>query len=121
MLLTGSSIAVPSNTGARYFDVGYLSREALTKYQDPTGAYDPTKDVDDITTKLVDNWPATKYYALVAEPFGAYGERYGYQTDAHYQELARAMAASPYWEPVWSEGTTVMYELTPAGLRHAAE
>lgn len=121
MLLTGSAIAVPSNTGARYFDVGYLSREALTKYQDPTGTYDPTKDVDDITTKLVDNWPATKYYALVAEPFGAYGERYGYQTDAHYQELATAMASSPYWKPVWSEGTTVMYELTPAGLRHAAE
>lgn len=121
MLLTGSAIAVPSNTGARYFDVGYLSREALTKYQDPNGPYDATKDVDVMTSKLVGTWPATGYYALVAEPFGAYGERYGYQTDAHYQELAAAMAKSPYWKAVWSEGTTVMYELTPAGLRHGAE
>ncbi|MGU3411556.1 glycosyltransferase [Microbacterium sp. M1A1_1b] len=120
MLLTGSAIAVPSNTGARYFDVSYLTREALVKYQDPTGTYDAAKDVADITRKLVGTVPATKYYALVAEPFGAYGERYGYQTDAHYQELAAAMADSPYWKPVWSSGTTVSYELTQAGVRLGA-
>ncbi|MFZ6993534.1 glycosyltransferase [Curtobacterium sp. RRHDQ66] len=119
MLLTGSAIAVPSNTGARYFDVSYLTREALGNYQDPSGTYDPEADVSDITAKLVDTWPATQYYALVAEPFGAYGERYGYQTDAHYQELARAMASSPYWKRVWSSGTTAMYELTREGMRHA--
>ncbi|MBK0296207.1 GntR family transcriptional regulator, partial [Bacillus sp. S34] len=51
-------------------------------------------------------WTATKYYALVAEPFGAYDERYGYQSDADYQQLAAAMASSPYWHRVWSSGTT---------------
>ncbi|MFJ3382527.1 MULTISPECIES: glycosyltransferase [unclassified Curtobacterium] len=121
LLLTGSGNAVPSNTGARYFDVGYLSREALGAYPDPTGTYDATADVDDITGELVQNWTATKYYALVAEPFGAYDERYGYQSDADYQQLAKAMAASPYWHVVWSSGTTAMYELTAAGLRHATQ
>ncbi|ROS72038.1 glycosyl transferase family 2 [Curtobacterium sp. PhB130] len=120
LLLTGSGNAVPSNTGARYFDVGYLSREALGAYPDPTGTYDATTDVGDITSELVNNWTATKYYALVAEPFGAYDERYGYQSDADYQQLAKAMASSPYWHVVWSSGTTAMYELTAAGLRHAS-
>ncbi|GAA3337458.1 hypothetical protein GCM10017714_04580 [Curtobacterium pusillum] len=118
MLLTGSANAVPSNTGARYFDVGYLSREALSEYPAPEG-YDAEADVSDITRDLVANWSATKYYALVAEPFGAYDERYGYQTDADYQKLAEAMATSPYWKRVWSSGTTAMYELTTEGLRHA--
>ncbi len=65
-------------------------------------------------------WSATKYYALVAAPFGAYDERYGYQSDADYRKLAAAMADSPYWTPVWSKGTTVVYELTTEGMRHAA-
>lgn len=119
MLLTGSANAVPSNTGARYFDVGYLSREALGPYPSPQG-YDATADVSVLTRELVQNWAATKYYALVAEPFGAYDERYGYQSDADYQRLARAMASSPQWQRVWSSGTTTLYELTPAGLRRAA-
>jgi hypothetical protein len=121
MLLTGSANAVPSNTGARYFDVGYLSREALGPYPDPTGTYDARSDVSDITRELVENWTATKYYALVAEPFGAYDERYGYQSDADYQQLAAAMASSPYWHRIWSSGTTAMYELTQEGLRHATD
>ncbi|PCN46586.1 hypothetical protein Csp2054_16435 [Curtobacterium sp. 'Ferrero'] len=120
MLLTGSANAVPSNTGARYFDVGYLSREAFGDY--PSGTdYDAAADVSDVTRKLVSTWSATKYYALVAEPFGAYDERYGYQSDADYQQLAAAMARSPYWKPVWSSGTTVVYELTTEGLRHGAK
>jgi len=120
MLLTGSANAVPSNTGARYFDVGYLSREALGTY--PSGTdYDANADVSDVTRELVENWSATKYYALVAEPFGAYDERYGYQSDADYQQLAAAMADSPYWKVVWSSGTTAMYELTTEGMRHATE
>jgi GT2 family glycosyltransferase len=119
MLLTGSANAVPSNTGARYFDVGYLTREALGPYPDPTGGYDARSDVSDITRQLVEQWPATKYYALVAEPFGAYDARYGYQSDADYQQLAAEMAKSPYWKRVWSSGTTAMYELTQEGLRHA--
>lgn len=118
MLLTGSANAVPSNTGARYFDVGYLSREALGPYPDPAGPYDAGADVSTITRDLVENWSATKYYALVAEPFGAYDERYGYQSDADYQRLAAAMASSPYWHRIWSSGTTAMYELTQEGLRH---
>ncbi|MBF4615991.1 glycosyltransferase [Curtobacterium sp. VKM Ac-1376] len=121
MLLTGSANAVPSNTGARYFDVGYLSREALGPYPDPAGDYDAKADVSDVTRELVENWSATGYYALVAEPFGAYDERYGYQSDADYQELAAAMASSPYWERVWSSGTTTMYELTTEGMRHATD
>jgi hypothetical protein len=121
MLLTGSANAVPSNTGARYFDVGYLSREALGPYPDPTGGYDAEADLSNVTRELVVNWSATGYYALVAEPFGAYDERYGYQSDADYQELAAAMASSPYWERVWSSGTTAMYELTAEGLRHATD
>jgi hypothetical protein len=119
MLLTGSANAVPSNTGARYFDVGYLSREVLGDYPEPTG-YDAQADVANISKDLVLDWPATKYYALVAEPFGAYDERYGYQSDQDYQELAAAMATSPYWERVWSSGTTVVYQLTQEGVRHAA-
>jgi len=119
MLLTGSANAVPSNTGARYFDVSYLTREALGPYPDPTGGYDAETDVSDMTRGLVENWSATKYYALVAEPFGAYDARYGYQSDADYQQLATAMASSPYWKRIWSSGTTAMYELTPEGLRHA--
>ncbi|MGN8050893.1 glycosyltransferase [Curtobacterium sp. 22159] len=119
MLLTGSANAVPSNTGARYFDVGYLSREALGPYPAPTG-YDPDADVSAMTKQLVLDWPATEYYALVAEPFGAYDERYGYQTDADYQRLAASMASSPYWKRVWSSGTTAVYELTAAGKRHAS-
>jgi hypothetical protein len=121
MLLTGSANAVPSNTGARYFDVGYLSREALGPYPDPTGGYDAEADLSNVTRELVVNWSATGYYALVAEPFGAYDERYGYQSDADYQELAAAMASSPYWKRVWSSGTTAMYELTTEGLRHATD
>ncbi|MCY1695789.1 glycosyltransferase [Curtobacterium sp. SL109] len=121
MLLTGSANAVPSNTGSRYFDVNYLSREVLGAYPDPTGSYDATADVSKMTRDLVSTWPATKYYALVAEPFGAYDERYGYQSDADYQQLGAAMEKSPYWERVWSSGTTAMYQLTPAGLRHGAE
>ncbi|MCS6582694.1 glycosyltransferase [Curtobacterium citreum] len=121
MLLTGSANAVPSNTGARYFDVGYLSREALGPYPDPTGGYDAEEDLSNVTRELVVNWSATGYYALVAEPFGAYDERYGYQSDADYQELAAAMASSPYWKRVWSSGTTAMYELTTEGLRHATD
>lgn len=119
LLLTGSANAVPSNTGARYFDVGYLSREALGPYPDPAGPYDAAADVSTITKDLVGNWTATKYYALVAEPFGAYDERYGYQSDADYQRLAAAMAASPYWKRVWSSGTTAVYELTREGIIHA--
>ncbi|WP_248705109.1 glycosyltransferase [Curtobacterium sp. MWU13-2055] len=118
MLLTGSANAVPSNTGARYFDVGALSREVLGAYPEPEG-YDAEADVSTMTRQLVLDWPATKYYALVAEPFGAYDERYGYQTDADYQELAAAMADSPYWKRVFGSGTTAVYELTPAGLAHA--
>lgn len=121
MLLTGSANAVPSNTGARYFDVGYLSREALGPYPDPTGGYDAEADLSNVTRELVVNWSATGYYALVAEPFGAYDERYGYQSDADYQEFAAAMASSPYWKRVWSSGTTAMYELTTEGLRHATD
>ncbi|OII37512.1 hypothetical protein BIU98_15490 [Curtobacterium sp. MMLR14_010] len=120
MLLTGSAIAVPSNTGARYFDVSYLTREALGTYPDPAAAYDADADLSGVTRDLVGTWPATKYYALVAEPFAAYGERYGYQTAAHYQDLATAMASSPDWKRVWSSGTTAVYELTPTGMRHAA-
>lgn len=118
MLLTGSANAVPSNTGARYFDVGWLSREVLGAYPEPAG-YDAQADVSDMTRELVLSWPATKYYAMVAEPFGAYDERYGYQTDADYQELGAAMADSPYWKRVFGSGTTAVYELTPAGLAHA--
>ncbi len=121
MLLTGSANAVPSNTGARYFDVGYLTREALGPYPDPAGDYDAAGDVSDLTRELVENWPATEYYALVAEPFGAYDERYGYQSDDDYQELGAAMADSPYWERIWSSGTTAMYELTTEGMRHATD
>jgi hypothetical protein len=120
MLLTGSAIAVPSNTGARYFDVSYLTREYFGPYPDPVD-YDANEDVSDLTRGLVSTFSATKYYALVAEPFGAYDERYGYQTDADYQELGTAMASSPYWKLVWSSGTTAMYELTAQGLRHGAE
>lgn len=120
MLLTGSANAVPSNTGARYFDVGALSREAFGAYPASEG-YDATADVSNITRKLVSTWSATKYYALVAAPFGAYDERYGYQTDADYRKLAAAMADSPFWTPVWSKGTTVVYELTTEGMRHAAK
>ncbi|WFR66468.1 hypothetical protein P9139_16890 [Curtobacterium flaccumfaciens] len=119
MLLTGSANAVPSNTGARYFDVGYLSREALGPYLSPE-RYDADADVSAMTKDLVLEWSATEYYALVAEPFGAYDERYGYQTDADYQDLAASMAASPYWKRVWSSGTTAVYELTTEGRRHAA-
>ncbi len=119
MLLTGSANAVPSNTGARYFDVGALSREAFGAYPASAG-YDATTDVSNITRQLVSTWSATKYYALVAAPFGAYDERYGYQSDADYRKLAAAMADSPYWTPVWSKGTTVVYELTTEGMRHAA-
>lgn len=118
MLLTGSANAVPSNTGARYFDVGALSREVLGAYPEPQG-YDAEADVSTMTRQFVLDWPATKYYALVAEPFGAYDERYGYQTDADYQELAAAMADSPYWKRVFGSGTTAVYELTPEGLAHA--
>lgn len=118
MLLTGSANAVPSNTGARYFDVGALSREVLGAYPEPQG-YDAEADVSTMTRQFVLDWPATKYYALVAEPFGAYDERYGYQTDADYQELAAAMADSPYWKLVFGSGTTAVYELTPEGLAHA--
>ncbi|MFS0730895.1 glycosyltransferase family 2 protein [Curtobacterium sp. 1P10AnD] len=120
MLLTGSANAVPSNTGARYFDVGALSREAFGAYPASEG-YDATADVSNLTRKLVSTWSATKYYALVAAPFGAYDERYGYQSDADYRKLAAAMADSPYWTPVWSKGTTVVYELTTEGMRHAAK
>ncbi|MDT0233624.1 glycosyltransferase [Curtobacterium sp. BRB10] len=118
MLLTGSANAVPSNTGARYFDVGALSREVLGAYPEPQG-YDAEADVSTMTRQFVLDWPATKYYALVAEPFGAYDERYGYQTDADYQELAAAMADSPYWKRVFGSGTTAVYELTREGLAHA--
>lgn len=121
MLLTGSANAVPSNTGARYFDVSALTREGLGPYPGTTGRYDARADVSNITRKLVVDWPATKYYALVAEPFGAYDARYGYQSDADYQQLAAQMAKSPYWKRVFSSGTTAMYELTPEGLRHATE
>ncbi len=43
MLLTGSANAVPSNTGARYFDVGYLSREALGPYRTRPAATTPRR------------------------------------------------------------------------------
>ncbi|WNY34665.1 hypothetical protein Q9Q99_05400 [Curtobacterium flaccumfaciens] len=76
MLLTGSANAVPSNTGSRYFDVGWLSREVLGDYPGPRG-YDAVDDVSEMTRSLVLEWPATQYYAMVAEPFGAYDERYG--------------------------------------------
>ncbi|GGK86245.1 hypothetical protein GCM10009769_00070 [Curtobacterium luteum] len=119
MLLTGSANAVPSNIGSRYFDVGALSREVFGAYP-ASEDYDATADVSNVTRKLVSTWAATKYYAIVAAPFGAYDERYGYQSESDYRELSAAMADSPYWKPVWSSGTTVVYELTPEGLRHGA-
>ncbi len=119
MLLTGSGNAVPGNTGARYFDVDYVSREALGPYPSGTG-YDPDADVSTLTRQFVARTTATKYYALVAAPMGAYDERYGYQRYPDYERLADAMASSPYWHRVWSSGTTAVYELTTAGMRHAA-
>lgn len=120
MLLTGSANAVPSNTGSRYFDVGWLSREVLGDYPGPRG-YDAVDDVSEMTRSLVLEWPATQYYAMVAEPFGAYDERYGYQTEADYQRVRAAMADSPYWKRVWGSGTTTVYRITQAGLAHAAD
>ncbi|MCS6572940.1 glycosyltransferase [Curtobacterium flaccumfaciens pv. flaccumfaciens] len=120
MLLTGSANAVPSNTGSRYFDVGWLSREVLGDYPGPRG-YDAVDDVSEMTRSLVLEWPATQYYAMVAEPFGAYDERYGYQTEVDYQRVRAAMADSPYWKRVWGSGTTTVYRITQAGLAHAAD
>jgi hypothetical protein len=119
LLLTGTSNAVPASTTANYFDVGYLSRESLGAYPNPYKSYDAQQDVSDFTRKLLRNWAAKDYYALVAAPIGAYDQRYGFQSYANYEKLAAAMADSPYWKPVYHDGTTTMYVITKAGIAHA--
>jgi hypothetical protein len=111
LLLTGTTNATPLGISARYLDVGYLSREALGDYPDVNQPYDAAADVETLTRKVVASWPSGHYYALVSDSIGAYDERYGYQYYAQYQELAAAMAASPYWEPIFSGQTTTLYRL----------
>jgi hypothetical protein len=119
MLLTGTPNAIPASTTANYFDVGYLSREALGAYPNPKEPYNATKDVSGLTRKLLQNFAAKDYYAIVAAPIGAYDQRYGFQTYANYEKLAAAMADSPYWTPVYHSGSTTLYKITKAGIAYA--
>jgi hypothetical protein len=119
MLLTGTANAIPASTTANYFNVGYLSREALGAYPDPYKPYNAKKDVSELTRKLLRNWAASDYYAIVASPIGAYDQRYGFQTYSNYEKLAAAMADSPYWTPVYHSGSTTLYKITKAGIAYA--
>ncbi|HEU0257077.1 MAG TPA: hypothetical protein VFQ96_04480, partial [Microbacteriaceae bacterium] len=117
LLLTGTSVVSPINISARYLDVTYVGRESLGGFPPPDRPYDAAADVATLTRRLVTQWPASGYYALVSETIGAYDARYGYQNYAEYRKLAAAMAASPLWRPIFHGPTTTLYVLAkkPAG------
>jgi hypothetical protein len=117
MFLTGTSVVSPINISAHYLDVGYVGREVLKPFPSPDKPYNAAADVRTLTQRLVKNWPAPRYYALVSETIGAYDARYGYQSYDDYRKLAAAMATSPLWRPIFTGPTTTMYALaeTPAG------
>jgi hypothetical protein len=113
LLLTGTGQATPLDITARYLDVSYVSRELFGGYPS-TKEYDAGADVQNLTSELVGNITAPRYYALVSTSIGAYDERYGYQSFADYRKLAAAMAASPLWRVVFTGPTTTLYELKDA-------
>jgi len=115
MLLTGTQNATPQGRTARYLEVWYLSREGLGGYPSTAVAYDAAADVAILTRELVTTQTAPAYYALVSTSIGAYGDRYGFQSYAHYEELTAAMAASPLWVPIYSGPTTTLYILRDPG------
>jgi hypothetical protein len=122
MLLSGTTNATPLGITARYLDVGYLSREALSDYPQAGAPYDAAADVDSLTRAMVKNWPSTEYFALVSDSIGAYDERYGFQYYTDYVKFADAIANSPLWVPVFTGPTTTLYVLkNPAALESAAE
>ncbi|WP_104201255.1 hypothetical protein [Cryobacterium sp. Y29] len=111
MMLTGTGNATPQGGSSRYLSLGYLSREALGGYPSGSADYDADADVVLLTKSLVADWPATRHYALISESIGAYDERYGFQSYAHYQDLSAAMAASGLWVPIFTGETTTLYQL----------
>lgn len=114
MLLTGTSNAAPLSRTARYRDVGYESREVFGPYPSNDAPYDAAADVVRMTAALTRSRPLGTYYALVSTSIGAYDDRYGFQHYAQYLQLARAMAASRRWQPVYQGRTSTVYVLKKA-------
>ncbi len=114
MLLTGTSNATPLSRTARYRDVGYESREVFGPYPSINEPYDAAGDVVRMTAALTKSRPLGTYYALVSTSIGAYDDRYGFQHYAQYLQLARAMAASRLWQPVYQGRTSTVYVLKKA-------
>jgi hypothetical protein len=113
LLLTGTGNAVPGSTSANYLTHDYMAREELGDYPVHAG-YDADSDVATLTRKLRAQLAKTgsrNAYALVATPIGAYDDRYGFQHYSDYLKLAKAMASSPLWKPIYHSGTTTLYAL----------
>lgn len=117
-LTLGTQVATPSQSTGHYLDVGYVGREDLLDddqpYPDPNQPYDPVADLDMLTDAFAAE-DASEHYLMVAPVTGAYGQRYGFQTLAHYGELAEAAEQSPRWDLVLSTGNTRLYRLVDRG------
>jgi hypothetical protein len=116
LLIMGSGNATPGGITGHYLQVSYVSREAFGDYPEPDQPYDPQRDVEQLTSAFA-GWDAAGYYALVSESTGAYGERYGFQTNEDFEYLAEAMAASPLWDPIFEGPTTTLYQLSDVAVR----
>ncbi len=115
LMSMGTENVIPQKQTSRYVDVGYMSREALGPYPSPTAPYNADADVAGLTLQLTKTVSATAYYAMVSDTVGAYGDRYGFQSWANWQELEQAMATSSRWERVFTGPTATLYRLkTPA-------
>jgi hypothetical protein len=114
LLVMGTGNAVPSRISDRYADVQYLSRESLDDYPDVTAAYDPAKDVAQLTADFQRAVRGVPRYALVSDSTGAWDDRYGLQSYADYLRLEQAMTTSTAWKLVYSGPTTKLYQaVTP--------
>ena len=111
LLLTGTTNAAPQSITGKYLEVQYVSREAYGGYPPTTGNYDATADLERLTSRFDGSFDAAPLYALVSTSIGAYDERYGFQSFADYQKLAKAFAHYPRWKPVVTGPTAILYEL----------
>ncbi|MCU1427328.1 MAG: hypothetical protein JWL83_1328 [Actinomycetia bacterium] len=110
VIMYSGSTTGPSRSTARYPDFYWLARGGYVVRLH--NRYDPALDLQDLTRRLVVNWPAPAYFLLVDDTIKAHGDSYGPLDAAEYDAFAGAVSRSPNWRPVFTERHTVLYRMT---------
>jgi hypothetical protein len=118
VVMAGSGNAIPGRLTYRSPEVEYLGRDTLHMLPADSN-YNAQSDVLAFTQKILAEVHAPAYYAITTTSLGAYDDLYGIQRYSDFREFENAIAASPYWVPVFVSPSAILYRLAvrpPSGL-----